>query len=133
MSTIKQNTLVIISILLIAITASFAIPPMFSTAQASTDLTTLSPEDVMAYRWEAMAKFYERYLSSQNLTFFNASDSSAYRWQAMANFYASRPQLSADLTTLNAADAMAYRWDAMGKFYARQSTVRDLTLFSRPR
>ena len=57
------------------------------TAQgAAHDLTTLSADDISAYRWNAMAKFYSEH-RGRDLTTLSAGDISAYRWNAMAKFY----------------------------------------------
>ena len=70
--------------------------PAFSVGQpAAQNLTTLSADDVSAYRWEAMADFYaapqaQIPVTGGDLTILSAADVSARRWQAMADFYASQ-------------------------------------------
>jgi hypothetical protein len=80
----------------------------------TTDLTTLDAADISAYRWEAMAKYYEG-SSVKDLTTLSAAEISAYRWEAMAKYY--EGSSARDLTTLDAADISAYRWEAMAKYY----------------
>lgn len=53
------------------------------------DLRTLSPADVSAYRWNAMADYYAAQAQSVDLRTLSAGDISAYRWNAMAAFYSS--------------------------------------------
>jgi hypothetical protein len=90
-------------------------------------LTTYSADEISAYRWSAMAKFYEAQgVSTGYLTSLNAADRAAYRWSAMDREHllsATSGAMSADLTDYNAADISAYRWDAMAKFYASQGLM----------
>jgi len=88
---------------------------------STSNLTTLSAEDVSAYRWNAMADYYSK-LQSADLTTLSAGDVSAYRLNAADDYYA-RHQ-SADLTTLSAADVSAYRWNAMADYYATLGFIR---------
>jgi hypothetical protein len=65
--------------------------------------------------------------AAQNLTTLSTDDVTAYRWQAMADFYAAQqaqiPVTGGDLTTLSADDVTAYRWRAMADFYTSQAST----------
>ena len=64
--------------------------------------------------------------ATQNLTTLSATDALAYRWEAMAKFYAAQqaqiPVTGMDLTTLSADDILTYRWEAISDFYTRQTS-----------
>jgi hypothetical protein len=96
-------------------------------AQDPANLTTLSDDDISAYRWEAMAKFYAMQPTIVDLTTLNDGEISTYRWAAMAQYYAAQPGL-ADLTTLSDDDISAYRWEAMAEFYIVQSALTVVTI-----
>ena len=70
--------------------------------------------------------------ATQNLTTLSAADVSAYRWDAIAKFYESQRLPTGDLTLLSAADASAYRWDAVARFYAGQAAAVNLSWPARP-
>jgi hypothetical protein len=91
-------------------------------AQNAANLTTLGDDDVSAYRWEAMAKFYAMQPTIVDLTTLNDGEILTYRWQSIASNYAAQPAL-VDLTTLSDDDISAYRWEAMADFYAVQTAL----------
>ncbi len=51
-----------------------------------------------------------------NLTTLSDSEIVAYRWQAMGRYYAAVPT-PVNLTTLSDGEIIAYRWQAMGRYY----------------
>jgi len=53
------------------------------------------------------------------LTDFSAEEACAYRWEAIANFFNPNPYAGVDLTTLSADDVMAYRWIGMAEAYSK--------------
>ncbi|MFN2134489.1 MAG: nuclear transport factor 2 family protein [Candidatus Promineifilaceae bacterium] len=63
--------------------------------------------DISAFRWQAMAKFYEKngMLTRDNFDYEQAADNLAYRWQAMARFYEKNGMLTRDPTPISAAVA----------------------------
>lgn len=85
------------------------------------DLNQFSAADITAFRWIAMAKFYEAQgVSTGFLASLNAADRAAYRWSALdlgRLLRATSGALSTDLTSYDAADISAYRWDAMAYYY----------------
>lgn len=110
------GTLIVASILLVG--AAIGVPSVFG---STSSLTTLSADDVSAYRWQAMADYYTR-LQSVDLTALSAEDVSAYRWGAMADYY-SKSQ-TGDLTTLSAEDITDYRWQALVDYYSTHGLIR---------
>jgi len=110
------GTLIVAVILLVG--AGIGVPAVLG---STSNLTTLSAEDVSAYRWNAMADYYSK-LQVSDLTTLSEADISAYRWNAMADYY-SKLQVS-DLTTLSAEDITAYRWNAMADYYANLGFIR---------
>ena len=58
-----------------------------------------------------------------NLTPLSADDISAYRWEALGRFYAADPYEGVNLTTLGSNDAMIFRWIAMTRVYERLGVV----------
>ncbi len=96
--------------------AGFFSTGLFAQEVASTDLTTLSDDDVSAYRWQAMADFYTVGPTLVDLTTLNDSDVLSYRWEATADFYTDGQTL-VDLATLSDTEISAYRWQAMADFY----------------
>ena len=84
---------------------------------APVNLTTLSAANVLAYRWQALGRFYTGQPAT-NLSSLSADDVLAYRWQALARFYTGQP--AANLSSLSAADVLAYRWQALARFYTGQ-------------
>ena len=114
---------------------------------AGRNLTTLSSDEVSAYRWQAMADFYEKngLLRSDALDYEQAANNMAARWIAMAEYYKAHGMLTraeslvpvtgftADklLTDYDAGEASAYRWRAMAQYYAQAPTNSvDLTTLS---
>jgi spermidine/putrescine-binding protein len=91
------------------------------------DLTAYSAADIAAFRWVAMAKFYEAQgVTPGYLTSLNAADRAAYRWSTLDRerlLSATSGAMSVDLTSYDAADISAYRWDAMAKFYVSQGLL----------
>ena len=100
--------------------AGFFSTRLFAQDVASSDLTTLSDDDISAYRWQAMADFYTDGSTLVDLTTLSDGDILSYRWQATANFYTDNPTL-VDLTTLSDGDILSYRWQAIANFYADQA------------
>ena len=63
-------------------------------AVASRNLIDYSAEDVLAYRWQAMARYYAQApANGRNLTDYSADEVLTYRWQAMAQYYADHPEI----------------------------------------
>lgn len=82
---------------------------------------------IMIYRSGALPAFSVGQPAAQNLTTLSSDDVSAYRWEAMADFYAAPqaqiPVTGGELTILSAADVSARRWQAMADFYASQAST----------
>ena len=76
------------------------------------------PGDLMAYRWNAMAKAYEKANMLNHRL--DASELSAYRWNAMAQAYQRLGLLNYHD---NPEDLMAYRWNAMAEAYQRMGLL----------
>jgi hypothetical protein len=76
------------------------------------------PGDLMAYRWEAMAKAYEKANMLNHRL--DAGELSAYRWTAMAKAYENMGLLNYHD---NPDDLMAYRWNAMAEAYERMGLL----------
>ena len=110
------GTLIVAAIVLVG--AAIGVPRVFGSTR---NLTTLSADEVSAYRWKAMGDYYTR-LQTGDLTTLSEADISAYRWQAMADYY-SKFQ-AGDLTTLSADEITAYRWKAMADFYSERGLLR---------
>jgi type II secretory pathway pseudopilin PulG len=110
------GTLIVATILLVG--AAIGVPSVLG---STSNLTTLSAEDISAYRWQAMADSYSR-LQSVDLTTLRADDISAYRWGAMAGYY-SKLQ-TADLTTLSSEEVTDYRWNALVDYYSTHGLIR---------
>jgi len=121
-----QYQYLLIAVLILAIAIAIAVfqagaAPKISVGQSATqNLTTLSAADVSAYRWEAVASFYDRQASSA----LSAADASDYRWEAMAKFYAGQASPAAnlswparpDFSILNETVAMpAFHYTAPGR------------------
>ena len=95
---------------------------------------------ISAFGWISIARSEESQSSlAGDLSSFDAAEASAYRWNAMAKFYDARNEsqssLAGDLSSFDAAEASAYRWNAMAKFYDAQnesqsSLTSDLSSFS---
>jgi hypothetical protein len=90
--------------------------------------------DLSAYRWQAMADFYENHglLTRDNFDYEQAANNLAYRWQAMARFYEKNGILTRDnFDYEQAANNLAYRWQAMARFYEKNGMLtRDATPIS---
>jgi hypothetical protein len=71
-------------------------------------------EDLVAYRWNAMAQAYEK--NGQLNYHSNPDDLLAYRWQAMADGY---EKLGLVNVRMDAGDLKAFRWNAMAEAYAK--------------
>ena len=94
-------TFVLISVLSISAFSRTAITGSNESHNApAVDLTTLDAAEISAYRWNAMAHFYETYNGSHDA-------------------------LAVDLTTLDAGEISAYRWNAMARFYATHNESND--------
>jgi hypothetical protein len=93
---------------------------------ASSDYTTAA--DVSAYRWQAMARFYEKngLLTRDAFNYEQAADNMAARWVAMAKFYEKNGLLTRDAFNYEqAADNMAARWVAMARFYEQHGLLNE--------
>ncbi len=107
-----MNTKVKISLgMLILVLVALGTAIFFTRGSARThDLTTLSPADAMAYRYTAMAQYYE-----------NKAQRSASSHTGQSNTqtgsvpYFQVPGLI--LTNLSPTDAMAFRYTALAYFY----------------
>ena len=94
-------------------------------AVANRNLTDYTADGVLAYRWQAMAKYYEKNPVIENdLTDFSAEDVLAYRWQAMVRYYAQAPTNGRNLADYSADGVLAYRWQAMAQYYADHPEIR---------
>jgi hypothetical protein len=78
------------------------------------------PEDILAYRWLAMAKVYEEKGMLNNRL--DDSELLAYRWNAMAQAYEDNGMLNYHS---NPDDLLAYRWNAMAKAYEKMGLLND--------
>lgn len=78
------------------------------------------PGDLMAYRWNAMAQFYEKNGMLNNRL--DAADLMAYRWNAMAQAYKSKGLLNYHD---NPDDLLAYRWLATARGYEKLGLLND--------
>ncbi|HSB67396.1 MAG TPA: hypothetical protein VLD65_12525 [Anaerolineales bacterium] len=86
-------------------------------ASATNDLTSLGPNDAMAYRYTAMAQYYEKQssiLASSNVVSKAGSSTSS----GSARSFSGYPLPGVDLTTLSPVDATVYRYQAMAYFYS---------------
>ena len=110
------GTLVVAAIVLVG--AAIGVPRVFG---STSNLTTLSANDVSAYRWQALGDYYTR-LQTGDQTTLSEADISAYRWQALGDYYAKLQ--AGDLTTLSANDISAYRWQALGDYYREHGLLR---------
>jgi hypothetical protein len=82
------------------------------------------PDDSLAFRWQAMARFYESHGMLNQRT--DPDDALAFRWQAMARFYESHGMLN---QRTDPDDALAFRWQAMARFYEENGLLtRPLTV-----
>jgi hypothetical protein len=98
--------------------AAIGVPSVFGSTK---NLTTLSADEVLDYRWKAMADYYGK-LSARDLTTLSAEEALDYRWKAMADYYS---RLSArDLTTLSADEILDFRWKALVEFYSTTGAGR---------
>ena len=88
-------------------------------------LTSLSADEILAYRWQAMAEYYSK-LGARDLTTLSADEVLAYRWQAVAEYYS---KFGDRETSLSAASFQASRWYPLTSFYSQLGT-RDLTTLS---
>lgn len=82
--------------------------------------------NLSAYRWQAMANFYEDngLLTRDDFDYEAASNLSAYRWQAMANFYKDNGLLTRENFDYEAAaNLSAYRWQAMASYYEKHGLL----------
>ena len=86
-------------------------------ASANPDFTKLSPNDILAHRWNAMAAAYETQVSGDQalLTKLTPNEIMAYRWNAIARVY--DESLEPLLTNLTPIEIMTYRWNAMADAY----------------
>jgi len=67
----------------------------------------------------AAASESEHSFVGAKLTELNTDDISAYRWLAIARFYSGDPYFGVDLTTLAPDDVMAFRWLALARAYEK--------------
>ena len=84
------------------------------------------PDDALTFRWKAMAEFYRDNGLLKERT--EPDDALRYRWQAMADFYRDHNLLTRDEPKLSPGDLSAYRWTAMARFYEENDLLtRPLT------
>lgn len=114
--------LILAAWLLAAAYALFALQielPVIGLIQKDQSVTNIQdPGDLMAYRWEAMAKAYEKANMLNNRL--DAGELSAYRWNAMAQAYQRLGLLNYHE---NPDDLMAYRWNAMAEAYQKMGLL----------
>ncbi len=53
----------------------------------------------------------------------NPDDILAYRWKAMARFFAQNPFAGQDLRTLSPDEILAFRWNAIARAYEKSALV----------
>ena len=74
----------------------------------------MDPEDVMAYRWNAIAQGYEKLgLLNANM---DPGDVKAYRWNAIARGFEKLGLLN---NNMDPGDVKAYRWNAIARGYEK--------------
>ena len=97
----------------------FALVLVFAVG-ASDGEVPMDDEQIMAYRWTAMARFY----ADNSMLNDDPDQVMAVRWTAMANFYAANDLLNwraADYQ--EAADCLKFRWLALADFYRQQDLL----------
>lgn len=72
----------IVGVILLA-GAAIGVPSVFGSTQ---NLTSLSADEVLEYRWKAMADYYGK-LNTRDLTTLSADEILDFRWQAMTEYY----------------------------------------------
>jgi hypothetical protein len=107
-SLVVISLIAVISYFLVFLAGGIDLP--FASPQTHT--TSLSPGELSAYRWNAMAQAYEQAGLLNNSP--DAADISAYRWNAMAQAYKQAGLLNFHN---NPDDLLAYRWNAMAQAY----------------
>ena len=107
-SLVVVSLIAVISYLLVFLTRGIDLP----SASPQTITKSMSPGDLSAYRWNAMAQAYEQAGLLNNTP--DAADISAYRWNAMAQAYEQAGLLNFHN---NHDDLLAYRWNAMAQAY----------------
>lgn len=55
----------------------------------------------------------------------SADEASAYRWQAMADYYEGNDLLTRNVPVFDAGDVLSARWQAMAKFYEKNGLLND--------
>ena len=125
---------VLVTLLILSLAALFLLTACQSTipVQAKTVDADISDEaessdfdyeqaaDVLAYRWIAMARAYEKAgLLNRKI---DAGDLMAYRWNAMAQGYKRQGLLNYGS---NPDDVMAFRWNAMARYYEQHGMLTN--------
>jgi hypothetical protein len=114
-------SVMVASVLLVGCSEAAFIPGV-DVSETTLKAKFYGPDELMAYRWNAMAQFY----ADQGLLNFhsNPDDLLAYRWQAMAEFYQENGLLAHRMAS---EDLTAYRWNAMAMFYAEHGLLNEYT------
>jgi len=95
-------------------------------ADARDEFDTKQAADNKAYRWLAMARWYERHgLLTRGEDKMDVGDIDAYRWLAMARWYEHHGLLTRGEDKMDAGDIDAYRWLAMARWYERHGLLND--------
>ena len=84
--------------------------------------------DLLAARWQAMARFYEEngMLTRDPFDYEQAAENQVARWQALARFYEDQGMLTRNpFDYEQAAELSAYRWEAMARFYEENGLLND--------
>jgi hypothetical protein len=80
----------------------------------------MDPDDVMAYRWNAIARGYEKLgLLNDNM---DSGDVNAFRWNAIARGYEKLGLLN---DNMDSGDVKAFRWNAIARGYERLGLLND--------
>ena len=80
------------------------------------------PDDALTFRWLAMARFYESHGMLNQHT--DPDDALTFRWLAMARFYESHGLLNQHT---DPDDALTFRWLAMARFYESHGLLNQRT------
>ncbi len=78
-----------------------------------------------AYGAGVIPRFSTTEPARQDLSTLSAAQASAYRYTAMAKYYQEQGGQTVDLTTLNAAEATTYRYTSMAQYYAEQGIQQE--------
>jgi hypothetical protein len=99
------------------------IPLAVEAPRIETSLVAADSADALAYRWQALADYYEgNGLLTRNVPVLDAADVSAARWIAAAKFYEANGMLN---VVTDPGDVSAARWQAMADFYEEQGLLNE--------